>query len=208
MKMATLSMFAPFNQAIESWDFFLDRVDCFMGANDYKGLPGDCKQAVFSICGHDMFETAMALLAPQKFQDVSWETLLSKLRGHYAPLPSRIARHHAFRHRYQAEGETINQYMSALRTAALYCEFRDQLDEILLDQLVCGVRDGRLQCRLLARTDVTLQSALEDATASELSYDRPQKSRNLLVQLQQGQLQPSIKKWLKKGQTLTKKRKK
>lgn len=148
---------------------FLDRVDCFMVANDYKGLPGDRKQAIcLSICGHSMFETARALLAPQKVQDVFWDTLLSKLKGHYAPLPLRIARHHAFRHRYQAEGETINQYMVTLRTVALYCEFRD-LEEILLDQLVCGFRDSRLECHLLARMDVTLQSALDEASASELS---------------------------------------
>lgn len=86
MKMATLSIFAPFNQAIESWDSFLDCIDCSMVANDYEGLPGDRKQAIFlSICGYDMFETAMAVLAPQKFLDVSWETLLSNLRRHYIP---------------------------------------------------------------------------------------------------------------------------
>lgn len=138
-KMAILSTFAPLNQATENGDSFLDCVDCFMAANNYKGLSGDCKQAVFlSICGHDMFETARALLAPQKVHDVSWEILLAKLREHYAPLPSRIARCPAFRHCYQAEGETINQYMAALRTAALYCDFRDHLEELLLDQLVCG----------------------------------------------------------------------
>lgn len=118
--MATLSTFAPFDQAKESWDSFMDRFNCFLAANDYKGLPGDRKLAVFlSICGHDMFETARALLAPQTVQDVPWETLLATLKGHYAPLPSRVARRYAFRHRYQEEGETINQYMAALRAAAL-----------------------------------------------------------------------------------------
>lgn len=58
--------------------------------------------------------------------------------------------------------------MAALRAAALYCEFRD-LEDILLDQLICGVRDIRLQCLLLAKTDVRLQSALDEARASELS---------------------------------------
>lgn len=159
--MATLTTFAPFSQVTETWDLFLDSFDCFLATNNYKVFPGDRKLAVFlSICSHNMFKTARALLAPQKVQDVPWKTLLAKLKGHYAPLPSRIARCHAFRHRNQAEDETINEYMVALRTAALYCDFRD-LEDILLDQLVYGVRDICLQCRLLAKMDVMLQTALK-----------------------------------------------
>lgn len=93
--MATLTMFTPFNQAQETWDSFLDRFDCFLAANDYKALLGNRKLAVFlSVCGHDMFETA--LLAPLRVQDVPWDTLIVKLKGHYAPLPSWVAQHHAF----------------------------------------------------------------------------------------------------------------
>lgn len=83
-------------------------------------------------------------------------------------MPSRVARCHVFCHHFQAEGKTINQYIAVLRTAALYCEFRD-LENLLLDQLICGVRDIHLQRRLLAKTDVTLQTALDEARASELS---------------------------------------
>lgn len=101
-------MFAPFNQSQETWDSFLDRFDCFLAANDYKALPGDRKQAVFfSVCGQDMFETARALLAPLKVQDVPWDTLMAKFKGHYTPMPSRVARRYAFRHRYQAEARRL-----------------------------------------------------------------------------------------------------
>lgn len=93
---------------------------------------------------------------------------MTKLKNHYAPTPSRIARCHAFHRRYQEEGESINQYVAALRTAALYCDFR-YLDDVLLDQLVCGVRDICLQCRLLAKTDITLQTALDKAHVAEMS---------------------------------------
>lgn len=87
--MATLSMFAPFKWTLETWNSFLDRFDCFLATNDYKALPGNRKLMVFlSVCGHDMFEMAQVLLAPLRVQDVLWDTLLAKLKGHYAPLPS------------------------------------------------------------------------------------------------------------------------
>lgn len=64
--------------------------------------------------------------------------------------------------------ETINQYMASPWTAALYCEFHN-LDEVLLDQLVCGVKDIKLQCHLLAQKELNLQSTMDEARASEMS---------------------------------------
>lgn len=40
---------------------------------------------------------------------------------------------------------------------------------MLLDQLVCGVRNLKLQQRLLARSDLTLLIALDEARAAEMS---------------------------------------
>ncbi|CAI5773939.1 Hypothetical predicted protein [Podarcis lilfordi] len=63
-------------------------------------------------------------------------------------------------------GESINNYIAALRKAALHCEFRD-LDDALMDRIVCGVRNNRLQRHLLAKPDLTLQKTIEEAAASE-----------------------------------------
>ncbi|CAI5765670.1 Hypothetical predicted protein [Podarcis lilfordi] len=48
----------------------------------------------------------------------------------------------------------------------MHCEFRD-LDDALMDRIVCGVRDIRLQRHLLAKPDLMLQKATEEAVASE-----------------------------------------
>ncbi|CAI5791650.1 Hypothetical predicted protein [Podarcis lilfordi] len=48
----------------------------------------------------------------------------------------------------------------------MQCEFRD-LDDALMDRIICGVRDIHLQRRLLAKPDLTLQKAIEEAVASE-----------------------------------------
>uniref|UniRef100_A0A2D4H7Y6 Uncharacterized protein n=1 Tax=Micrurus lemniscatus lemniscatus TaxID=129467 RepID=A0A2D4H7Y6_MICLE len=41
--------------------------------------------------------------------------------------------------------------------------------DMLLDQLVCGVRNLKLQRRLLAKGDLTLKIAIEESHADELS---------------------------------------
>ncbi|CAI7935201.1 Hypothetical predicted protein, partial [Podarcis lilfordi] len=68
----------------------------------------------------------------------------------------------------QAEGESISNYTTALRQAAMHCEFRD-LDDALMDI--------HLQRRLLAKPDLTLQKAIEEAVASEAAERSAQEIR-------------------------------
>ncbi|KAG8123569.1 hypothetical protein E2320_018876 [Naja naja] len=141
-----------------------------MDAANLSDISSNRKKAYFlSFCGATVFDTATAMLAPQTVKAVSWEELQEVLGNHYAPKPSRIAHRHAFHQRTQAENESINENVAALRSAALHCGFRDQLDDMLLDQLVCGVRDLRLQRRLLAKADLNLKQGIEEAQAAELS---------------------------------------
>lgn len=94
---------------------------------------------------------------------------LSKAEKHYFPTPSRISKRFAFRQVIQKEGESINHYMASLRAAAPDCEFHD-LDGSLLEQLVCGVRDLWLQHHLLARTELNLQTTIDEACVAEMSH--------------------------------------
>ncbi|XP_060545241.1 uncharacterized protein K02A2.6-like [Pantherophis guttatus] len=157
------------DEASETWDAYIERFECFLQANDYTDFSNDRKRAHFlNACGPQIFATARALVAPLSVSTVPWPTLLAKLKGHYAPAPSRIARRFLFRQRLQKEGESLNTYLAALREEAINCEF-ENLDDSLLEQLVCGVHDLRLQRRLLAKTDITLQSAVDEARAFEMS---------------------------------------
>lgn len=68
----------------------------------------------------------------------------------------------------QKNRESINDYMASLWLAALHCEFL-KLDEMLLDQLVCGVKDLKLQWCLLAYCELTVHVALDEARSAEMS---------------------------------------
>ncbi|KAG8139578.1 hypothetical protein E2320_002342 [Naja naja] len=153
----------------ETWFSYINRFKCFLDAADLADISNHRKKSYFlRFCGAAVFDTATALLAPQSVKEVSWEALQEILSNHYTPKPSRIVRRLAFRWRAQAEGETISTYMVALQTAALQCGFKE-LDDMLLDQLVYSVRDLRLQRRLLAKGDLTLKMAIEEAQAAEMS---------------------------------------
>ncbi|KAG8139021.1 hypothetical protein E2320_001799 [Naja naja] len=140
-----------------------------MDAANLTEIPANRKKTYFlSFCGAAVFNTATALLAPQTVKAMTCKELQEVLSNHYMLKSSRIACQYAFRRRTQAEGETISEYMIALRSAAFHCGFQD-LDDMLLDQLVCGVRDLRLQRHLLAKADLNLKAAIEEAQAVKIS---------------------------------------
>ncbi|KAG8136008.1 hypothetical protein E2320_008983 [Naja naja] len=131
--MTALLNFPPFQLTTETWASYINRFKCVMDAANLSDIPPNRKKAYFLIfCEATVFDTATALLAPQMVKAVTWEELQEVLGNHYALKPSCIGR------RSQVEGESIGEYMAALRSAALHCGFRDHLDEMLLDQLVCG----------------------------------------------------------------------
>ncbi|XP_058020550.1 uncharacterized protein LOC131188905 [Ahaetulla prasina] len=145
------------------------RFECFLEANELQGVSDNRKRAYFlSHCGPEVFDTTESLSEPTPVQSVPWQTLQTMLRAHYAPVPSKFVQRFELRQRVQREGESISVYMAALRKAATHCEYRD-LEDTLLEQLICGVRDIRLQRRLLSKSNLTLAMALDEARAHEMS---------------------------------------
>ena len=72
-----------------------------------------------------------------------------------------------FNTRIRKQGGTIAPYVAELRRLAEHCNYRDSLNEMLRDRLVCGVNDNRLQRRLLAEANLTFKKAYEIAQAME-----------------------------------------
>ena len=54
------------------------------------------------------------------------------------------------------ENESIEQYITRLRTLTLYCEYQAQLDEQLRDQIIAICTFSKLRKRLLVEPDLDL----------------------------------------------------
>ena len=60
---------------------------------------------------------------------------------HHNPAPLEIVQRYRFNSRSRKEGESIITYLSELRSLAEHCNFRDNLDDMLRDQLVVWDRE-------------------------------------------------------------------
>ena len=76
---------------------------------------------------------------------------------------------HKFNTRTQIEGETIDQYVTVLRTLASTCQYNDLKDGLIRDRIVCGIRNEALREHLLRIADLSLEKAIDSCRASEQS---------------------------------------
>lgn len=61
----------------------------------------------------------------------------------------------------------MSAFVAELRRLTEFCSFGPSLDDMIRDRLVCGINEDQIQRHLLAEPDLTLQQAVELATAME-----------------------------------------
>ena len=179
--MAVHGHVSEFDPKKEEWKSYAERLSYYFIAND---ITTDAKkQAVLlSASGSDTFELIQNLLAPVDPKDKSFDELVTLLENHYKPKPSEIVQRYHFNCRDQKEGENISTYVSELRKLSQHCNYGTSLNDLLRDRLVCGIRNGPLQRKLLAEKELTFKTALEmaqaweTAEASSKDLQKPQNS--------------------------------
>ncbi|XP_053262781.1 uncharacterized protein LOC128422612 [Podarcis raffonei] len=189
--MATKSNFSPFNPASGDWEAYASHFTLLLEAKGVTNEEDAKKRAIFfSVCGEETFEIAQALLAPEDVATVPYKTIMERLKGHFSPQPLVVARtgidreiepsvvalRNAFYAKRQAPGETITGFVTSLHQAAQFCNF-SELENMLRDRLVGGLKDEKLQRRLYAKKDLTFQVALEEALATEAAERSTQETR-------------------------------
>eukprot|EP00731_Ephydatia_muelleri_P032474 Em0024g18a len=110
-----------------------------------------------------------SLVAPSKPTDKSVDEIMKLVKDHLTPQPSSIVQRFKFNSRSQQDTETVSQFVAELKKLSEHCEFGDSLDNMLRDRLVCGLRDVKVQRRLLAEGKLTFAKAFELAQVAELT---------------------------------------
>ena len=67
------------------------------------------------------------------------------IQGHLAPTSSEIVQRFKFNNRFRNEGESVTDFVAVLRNLAENCEYKDTLEMMLRDRVVCGIRDEKIQ---------------------------------------------------------------
>ena len=153
----------------EDFESYTDRLSAWLVVN---AVTDDQKSSVFlAVIGASTYKLLKSLLAPEKPNTKTFDELVNVLQRHYKPKPLIIAERFRFYKRQQQEGETVASFSVALRQLSSSCEFGAFLPEALGDQFVCGLSNQGIQRKLLAEANLTLDRALQLATAMSMATE-------------------------------------
>ncbi|XP_069103892.1 uncharacterized protein [Argopecten irradians] len=123
-----------FDSSVETWDSESERLDQYFICNDVKNEKKVA--ALLSLMGGPTYTLLRGLTAPAKPSDKTYDELVNLLKNHLSPKPLAIAERFRFHKRDQKEGESIREYLAAIRKLAEHCEFAATLNDALRDRLV------------------------------------------------------------------------
>ncbi|KAG8174283.1 hypothetical protein JTE90_020770 [Oedothorax gibbosus] len=156
---------AEYDQAVETWSEYVERVNCFFDANDVKD---EKKASIFlTIVGPAVYKLLRSLVAPATVKEKTFTQIIDVLNTHYSPAPSEIVERFRFNSRVRQAGESVATFVSELRRLSEFCNFGDTLDTMIRDRIVCGIQNPEIQRRLLSEKDLKLQSAIDIAVSME-----------------------------------------
>lgn len=163
--MALLGTIGEWNSAEEEWSHYIERVKFFFTANDV--LNEGKKRAIFlSVIGAKNYAILRGL-AENRPEQKTFEELCILMERHIRPAPNEIHERFLFNTRDKQEGESISEYVATLRKMSEHCNFEEKVNEHIRDRLVVGVKDEKIQERLLGERMLTLHKAIEIAVSME-----------------------------------------
>ena len=108
----------------------------------------------------------------EAMKDIAYDDLVKILSEHYHdPVLSSIVQRYKFYNHNRKDGESIANFVATPREIAKFCDYKETLNMMLRDCLVCGVTNRSIQTWLLAEKELTFEKALEIA----LSVDAAEK---------------------------------
>lgn len=152
-----------------SWDKYIERLEEFCTSTNISE-DKDKHTVLLGCCGETTRKLITRLVEPDKPATASYETIKRVVRDHLRGKPSLLRARFHFFGRNQGSCESVTDYATALRKLAEDCGFGGRelpMDVMMRDRFVCGIRDEDLREHLLAKDDLTFDSAYDMALKAE-----------------------------------------
>ena len=163
--MALLGTVKEWDNLEEDWTHYIERVKFFFAANDV--LTEGKKQAILlSVVGAKHYAVPRGF-AENKLEEKTFKELCTLIERHIRPALNIIHERFLFNTRDKKKDASISEYMTLLRKMSEHCNFEEKVNKHIRDRLVVGVKDEKIQERLLGERTLTLEKAIEIAVSME-----------------------------------------
>ena len=152
----------------ENWRKWKQRFQVYLTASGIDAKDQKVQSAtLLHVAGEEALEIYNTFTWDNDGDDEKVSAIMAKFEAHCNPRKNITWERHLFNTRNQQPGETIDQYVTDLRTKAKTCEFGTLSDSLIRDRIVGGIISDSTRSRLLQKADLTLEKAIDMCRASE-----------------------------------------
>lgn len=157
-----------FVQGNDDWKTYSEILDQFFIVNNVE----DDKKSAFliSCIGSDTYKTLRDLCHPVLPKDKKFDDLSEILRKQFSPQVAIFRERTNFYNAKQNNAENVTSWYGRVKRLSVDCKFGDNLEAILLDKFITGLKVGQVLDRLCEENEaLTLQQAVDIASNKECS---------------------------------------
>ncbi|KAJ8017554.1 hypothetical protein HOLleu_44951 [Holothuria leucospilota] len=156
----------------ENWKRCKQQFLLYLTAAGYEGKEAKIKT---SLLLHVIGEEALDIYNTFTFTNdaegnptnMNLDIVMDKFQNYCTPKKNITYERHKFFTCIQKPGESIDHYLTELRTKSKSCDFGDLADSLIRDRIICGIPNNALRERLLREEDLTLSKAVQMCRAAE-----------------------------------------
>jgi len=151
----------------ENWRRFRQAFDLFVTASGHDAKGPKLKTSMLLTClgekGIEVYNT----FTVDTGKELDLATICVKFEEHFKPRKNTAFESYMFKNCKQGN-RSIVDFITELHSIAKNCEFGDEKNRFIRDQLIFGVNDEGLRRRMLNKEDISLEEATEMARTSEV----------------------------------------
>lgn len=158
------------DKPIENWKLFQQSWKNYNIITGISRQNVDYQRAMFLHCiGTEALSVYNTFKLPET-DDTTLEVIIEKFEQHIVGETNETYERYKFNQRCQQPEESIDQFVTALKTLAATCNFCDCLQESLIrDRVVTGIRKEETRKKLLEERKLTLHKAIDICRSAETS---------------------------------------
>ena len=167
--MVNASIIGSIKEFDDNWLTYKRRIDAWLRVNKIEEEQN--VDVLIALVGSDAVDLLVSLCTPNYITTTSYEDLTAMLTRYYGCGENEVILSYQFDTRDQAETETFLECIVALKKFSINCAFGDenQLNKILRNRLVVGVKEDAIRNRLLAEHDLSWKRACEVAIQMDMA---------------------------------------
>lgn len=140
----------------KSFSNYIERFEIMCNLNKVK--PEEKKQWFISLSGDDVFDEIKLLFPKKNVEDLDYDEVIKKLKCRFDKTEPALMHRYKFYNKFQGPAESSENFVLAVRLLAESCNFKEFKDEAIRDRLIFGLRNKKLQRKILLEDEIAVEA--------------------------------------------------